>query len=354
MRRIYFVVVLVLSLSFVSTAFSGQEGNKRKGWCSNAFKKNMQCLDPEKAPAENFHLLSWKITMPLPNPEQEGKVLEIEEQELNGIPPYDGPYYHEDWFFTDPETGAMVFRAPNNAPTTANSSNARSELREMLRMGNTDIGTKDALNNWVLDTHPEASEFGGIGGRMSAVVAVDWVSTSGDDSKFPTHSVVIGQIHGSGKTEPLKIFFRKMPNHDKASLFWNYEIRPENEDDRVDVHYNVWGDYQLTKEDQEPEDGLRLGELFYYDIDVQGTMMYLTFMKSNGETVEHEIDLTYGHPDYPIDTGYDDDILYFKAGAYNQCNTGTENPVWGTGCTNLGIEAGDFAQVSFFRFKSSH
>ncbi|WP_371923134.1 polysaccharide lyase family 7 protein [Agarivorans sp. TSD2052] len=41
----------------------------------------------------------------------------------------------------------------------------------------------------------------------------------------PTFSAVIGQIHGS-KNEPLKIYYRKMPNHDKGSIFWNYKINP--------------------------------------------------------------------------------------------------------------------------------
>ena len=82
----------------------------------------------------------------LPLPDQS----EIGEQELsNG-------FESEDEFYTDETTGAMVFRCPNDGET-GGSTYPRSELREMLRGGNTNISTKGVgLNNWVFSSSSES------------------------------------------------------------------------------------------------------------------------------------------------------------------------------------------------------
>lgn len=303
-------------------------------------------LDPSAAPSENFKLAYWKLTLPDLDPAR-GKAREIKESELNG------KYQNPDWFFTDSASGAMVFKTPNHLATTKNSKNTRSELREMVRAGNTDIGTKDPKNNWVIASHPQAATFGAVGGKLSAELTVDWVSTSGNDAKFAAHSVVVGQIHGSGKTEPLKIFYRKLPGHKLGSLFWNYEARPEDMDARFDISNDVFGSYQLTGEDAEPSDGIALGERFSYVVDISGDLMKLSFVKADGTEKSFEHDLSRGHPEHEIDRGYSDDWMYFKAGAYNQCNLGTEG-VWGSACENGGPESGDYAQVSFFELSIEH
>ncbi|WP_298942711.1 polysaccharide lyase family 7 protein [uncultured Psychromonas sp.] len=306
-------------------------------------------LSAAKDPSENFNLWSFMINIPEPDhkPERKGKVLEVNEKVLNA------GYTHPTWFFTDPQTGAMVFRAPNKAITTPNSSNVRSELHTMLRRGDLRINEKQPKNNFVLTNHPDPNKYGAVGGQLSATLAVDWVSTSGDDKKFPAYSVVIGQIHGLGKTEPLKIFYRKLPNHDHGSLFWNYEIRPADQNQRYDIPNDVWGNHQLTKASKDPADGIELGEIISYVINVENTMMTLTFTKALGtaheETKVFKHDLGKGLAGHPLDRGYWDDALHLKAGAYNQCNMSTENPIWGPGCSNDGIEAGDYAQVSFYR-----
>jgi poly(beta-D-mannuronate) lyase len=306
-------------------------------------------LSVSKLPSENFNLWSFMINIPEADhkPEREGQVLEVDEKELNA------GYSHPTWFFTDPDTGAMVFRAPNKAITTANSSNVRSELHTMLRRGDLRINEKQPKNNFVLTNHPNPNQYGAVGGELSATLAVDWVSTSGDDKKFPAHSVVIGQIHGLGKTEPLKIFYRKLPNHQHGSLFWNYEIRPADQDQRYDVPNDVWGSHVLTNTSDDPADGIELGEIISYVINVEGTTMTLTFTKALGtdkaETKVFKQDLGKGLAGHPLDRGYADDALHLKAGAYNQCNMSTENPIWGPGCGNDGIDGGDYAQVSFYR-----
>lgn len=306
----------------------------------------MSKLDSSKAPAQNFEMAKWKLNTPYPDdkPEREGKTMEVYASMLNDPK---NPYTHPEWFYTDPETGAVVFASPNEAVTTPNSKNARSELRAMLNV-DLPLGYKDPTTNFVVAAHENAETYGSIGGRLSAALAVEQVSLSGNDAKIGAHSVVVGQIHGS-KNEPLKIFFRKMPNHEHGSLFWTYEINPENKKERFDVYTDVFGNHKLTKADSDPSDGIKLGELFSYDVNVVGNIMDLTFVKNPGETNEkvmtYKVDLSKGHEASELDRSYAQDWMYFKAGAYNQCNIKATS----SACTNNGIEAGDYVKVSFYK-----
>lgn len=310
-------------------------------------------LDPAKAPAQNFDLSQWKINLPelTTSGKRKGKTLEIPKRQLADT---NTPYVHPKWFYTDSNTGAMVFVAPNTAPTTPNSKNTRSELRAMLA-----DSYNSPANNFVVAAHPKAKKYGAIGGRLTATLSVDQVSTSGNHKKSGAYSVVIGQIHGSDN-EPLKISYRKLPDHEYGSLSWAYELNPpqelqnardENGDKyRQDIRHNVFGQYNLRDGDEEPYDGIKLGEVFAYDVHVQGNLMTLTFTKNpNSEdavSTSYEVDLAAGkYDDYEVDRGYGDDWMYFKAGAYNQCNTKKSS----SNCQWRGMEAGDFAQVSFYQ-----
>nr|QPY77234.1 alginate lyase Alyw202 [Vibrio sp. W2] len=299
-----------------------------------------QSLDVTKAPAENFDLSKWKINLPYPDdkPERKGQVMELSKEQLNNhVPPFSDP----NWFYTDAKTGAMVFKAPNEAVTTPNSKNTRTELRAMLA-----TGYNDPANNFVVAAHKDANKYGAIGGELSATLSVDWVSTSGNDAKSGAHAVVIGQIHGSNN-EPLKIVYRKIPNHEYGSLSWNYETNPINKSDRKDIKHDVFGKNKLSKASSDPVDGIRLGEVFSYDVNVKDNVMHLTFKKNIGEANEivktYDVDLSKPYPGEAKDTSYAQDWMYFKAGAYNQCNTGSSQ------CTNNGVEAGDYTQVSFYK-----
>jgi poly(beta-D-mannuronate) lyase len=305
-------------------------------------KALMSKLDPMKAPAQNFDLTKWKINIPMEDdkPERAGKVMEISAQDLSN---QETPYSHPEWFYTDKKTGAMVFATPNKAMTTPNSSNARSELRAMLAES-----YDDPKNNFALKGNPEAEKYGAIGGELSATLSVDWVSTSGNSEKNGAFSTVIGQIHAS-HNEPLKIVYRKLPGHQYGSLYWRYEINAtgDNYSKRYDIYTNVFGQYDLRDGSEDPTDGIKLGELFSYDVKVEDNIMNVTFKKNIGEANElvktYAVDLAKGHyQDSEFDEGYANDWMYFKAGNYNQCNVGSSE------CTNNGIEAGDYAKVSFY------
>ncbi|MBQ4832021.1 polysaccharide lyase family 7 protein [Pseudoalteromonas sp. MMG010] len=320
-------------------------------------------------PADKFDLSHWKITIPV-DLDNNGKIDEVSVKDIQS-------YAHPDFFYLD-DNGGMVFAAPNKAITTANSTNTRSELRQMIRGSNTKIKTKYAGNNFAIDAHPLSERFGAVGGKMEATLKVDHVATRATDpTKSAAYSVVVGQIHaGKDKAlveknlgfgwgnEPLKIYFKKWPDHEKGSVFWNYERNlPKTDPARKDITYPVWGN--TWENPNEPGDaGIALGEEFSYTVNVHGNIMHLTFSAQGKPDVNYSINLAnnvdaYGkvdEKDHPL--GYTADWNYFKAGAYNQCSTKLAKAGWYPGCLGTGDwktdkANGDYVQVTFSKLKLS-
>lgn len=315
-----------------------------------------------EVPADKFDLSHWNITLPLDrNNDKKVDIVGVKDLQQ---------YFHPDFFYLD-EDGYMVFASPNKAFTTPNSTNTRSELRQMQRGSNTRINTMDPRNNWSIEANPHSDRFASVGGKMEATLKVDHVALRASyPDKGPAFSVVVGQIHagtydppveGFGwGNEPLKIYYKKRPGHETGSVFWNYEKNlPRNDPNRVDVVYPVWGNTWLDPEDPGAE-GIALGEEFSYTVNVHGNVMYLTFEAPNRETVEYALNLAsaydaYGNLDsYDHKWGYAGDWMYFKAGAYNQCSSRDAEGFWYPACHGEGDwevdkENGDYAQVSFSR-----
>ena len=213
-------------------------------------------------PADYFDLSHWNITVPV-DANNDGKVDIVSVADMKN--------YSQPDFFHLNEAGHMVFAAPNKALTTPNSSNTRSELRYMSRGSDTKIKTSAPGNNFALKSHPNADEFASIGGRMEATVTVDHVATrAGNPDRPAAYSAVIGQIHSikdnpqSGAfgfgNEPLKIYFKKYPNHETGSVFWNYERNlPKEDPDRTDIANPVWGNTWTNTQDPGSE-GIPLGQ----------------------------------------------------------------------------------------------
>ena len=321
-------------------------------------------------PADKFDLRFWKLTLPL-DANGDGKVDEIKVGSMHD-------YSHPDFFHLD-QHGFLVFTAPNKAKTTANSTNTRSELRQMFRGRNTSIGTHDPKNNFALKAHSASRSFADVGGQLEATLRVLHVARSARNaSKKPAYSVVVGQIHaikdqaviskGQGfgwGNEPIKIYYKKWPDHDTGSVFWTYERNLATDNpDRTDIAYPVWGNTWENPDDP-GEDGIALGQLFNYNINVHGNIMYLTFRTTDpAKTVEYQIDLSnnvdaYGKVDEKDNpNGYSGDAMYFKAGAYNQCSTKDRAGIWYAGCAGTGDWAtdkanGDYASVAFRRIQLS-
>ncbi|MFH4449111.1 polysaccharide lyase family 7 protein [Vibrio alginolyticus] len=312
-------------------------------------------------PADKFDMRNWKITIPS-DINEDGKVDEIEGVAMLS-------YSHKDFFFLN-EEGNLVFEVQNKAVTTKNSKNARSELREMPRGADFSIQTDDLANHWALSSHPQAAKHSRVGGTLEATLKVNHVSEHAKfPEKGPAHSVVVGQIHAKkidarikeGKgyghgNEPIKIFYKKFPEHKMGSVFWNYERNLAKEDpNRIDIAYPVWGNTWDNLE--EPgQAGIALGEEFSYKIEVQGTMMNLTFETERHETVTYSIDLSKGIDSKDFEHGYAEDMFYFKAGAYGQCSVSESHPVWGTGCAGtsdftVDKKNGDYNSVTFSKLK---
>lgn len=308
------------------------------------------------APGSAFDLSQWKITLPSDR-NKDGKPDEIDVRELQD-------FTHSDFFYLDAE-GRMVFAAPNKAPTTANSTNTRSELRQMLRGTNTRIGTHDPKNNFAVEARKGSDKFASVGGKLEATLRVDHVSRSaGDPSKKPAYAAVIGQIHaikhkstasgfGYGN-EPIKIYYKKFPEHETGSVFWNYERNlAQDNPDRTDLSVPVFGEPWESSKDP-GEGGIALGEDFSYTINVHKNTMHLTFHNERLGTVKHALSLVRGVDEKDNPYSYGGDSLYFKAGIYNQCSTRNGTSMWYAGCPGTGDwdkdkADGNYAQASFSR-----
>lgn len=269
-----------------------------------------QDLDPSLPPGDNFDLSYWKLTRP-------------NQQERDADQLVAG-YTVEDEFYTDPVTGAMVFWCPNDG-ATGGSTYPRNELREMMRRLDTSIPTQGInKNNWVFSSSTMANQeaAGGVDGVMTATCAVDHVSLTSDESRKVGRTIV-GQIHASDD-EPCRIYYRKLPENSKGSIYFAHEPTTGPEQ---------WYDMIGSRNDgiSDPEDGVALGEKFSYEIKAIGNMLTVTIMREGKDDVVQEVDMT--------DSGFADDWMYFKAGNYNQNNAGDED---------------EYAQVSFFALDVTH
>ena len=269
-----------------------------------------QILDPELPPSGNFDLSYWKLTRP--------NQQEIAEDNLSNGFEVDGEFY------TDPITGAMVFWCPNDG-MTGGSTYPRNELREMMRMGDTSIGTQGInKNNWVFSSSTMANQeaAGGIDGIMTATVAVDHVSETSDEP-FKVGRTIVGQIHASDD-EPCRLYYRKLPGNTNGAIYVAHEPTTGAEQ---------WYDMIGSRSDNAPDpvDGVALGEQFSYEIKVIGNLLTVSIMREGKPDVVQEIDMT--------NSGFADDWMYFKAGNYNQNNAGDPD---------------EYAQVAFFALDVTH
>lgn len=280
-------------------------------------------LSPERAPGSNFELIDWYVSIPV-DKNKDGKADNISERELvKG--------FQDKRFFYTAEDGGMVFRAPvKGAKTSKNTKYTRTELREMLRRGDKSIKTKGNghnvnKNNWVFSSAPKLiqRDAGGVDGELYATLAVNHVTTTG--KKGQLGRVIIGQIHAK-KDEPIRLYYRKLPNNTKGSIYAAHEISGGD-----DVYYEILGSKDNNAKN--PKEGFALNEKFSYKIIVSGNLLKVIISQDGKELGKAHIDMS--------NSGYDvaDDYMYFKAGVYNQNNSGKDN---------------DYVQATFYELKNSH
>lgn len=256
---------------------------------ATALSPAAKALSAYLAPSENFDLSHWKLTLPSGD--------EVDNVVLNS------GYSYAHVFYTDLQTGGMVFRCPNLGGTTTNSNYSRTELRELLAPH--DSNSKSDANNWT----PEE------GGWLSGKLRVDRVSTTGESSKLGR--VIVGQIHGP-ETEPMRLYYVKKPYEKTGRIYAAMESVGNRTRYSTDIVSNVDGK------------GIALGESFSYQIKLAGTRLDVAIYRADGR--KH----TYTTS---IDSAYLGLNLYFKAGVYNQNNTG---------------DSSDYAQATFFVLRQRH
>lgn len=286
-------------------------------------------LDPNAAPWENFDLSDWALDAPNPDPE-DGLSARTDDAAFANGQLFPGS---EPFFFTGSD-GAMVFKSiVSGARTSQNTSYGRSELREMLRAGDTSISTRGVNgNNWALDHQPENPDIAARGGTLTATLSIDQVTSSGSSGQVGR--VIIGQIHAEDD-EPLRLYYRKLPNNTKGSIYAVHEIRGGD-----DINVDIIGSRSNSAPDP-VDDGISLGELFSYEVINIGADIEIIIRRGDkdGEIIgQHTFEMD---TIVPGGSGYDvvDEWMYFKAGAYSQNNTGWAN---------------DFDQVRFYRLENSH
>lgn len=272
-------------------------------------------------------------------------------------------FENKDFFYTTRDNNAnwVVYKTPNAGSTHGTSNNTRTELAQSKK--------------WYANSH----------NKLTASLKVMHVSTTGDARVAASYAVVVGQIHSADghENEPLKIFYKKFPGHDKGSVFWHYEINTAGDDNskRWDFSTAVWGnDFSVVGINEntypeEPQDGIALNEEFSYEIEVKDGIMNLKFMSAGHETktftknlVKSEYTTTKDLPEQtqklfvPIGqngieraNAYANEGLFFKQGAYNQTNGKSPeiNKNWCSGAETFGgdikkqYETGNYAEVWF-------
>lgn len=276
-------------------------------------------LNPDVAPSKNFDLKTWNLSIPVNNGRGRATTITAIQLNLN--------YENPNFFFTALD-GGMVFKCPvKGFKTSENTSYTRVELREMLRGFNTNIETQGVnRNNWVFGSAPETDKNAAAGydGKMTATLAINKVTTTGNSNQVGR--VIIGQIHANDD-EPIRLYYRKLPNNDLGSIYFAHESLNTGDDQ----WYEMIGSRSSSAPN--PEDGIALQETFSYSIETINNTLTVIISRAGKEDVKYILDMS--------NSGYDrgGQYMYFKAGVYIQDNTGDDD---------------DFAQATFYSLEKSH
>ncbi|NMP16884.1 polysaccharide lyase family 7 protein [Thalassotalea sp. Y01] len=265
-----------------------------------------------------IELNDWYLSVPT-DTDNNGRSDSISENKLaNG--------YSDEFFYVSEDNG-LVFRCPvDGFKTSTNTKYVRVELREMLRRGNSGIKTQGVnLNNWVFGSAPDEdiNAAGGVDGELTATLAINSVTTTGES--YQIGRAVIGQIHANDD-EPIRLYYRKLPNNSKGSVYFAHE--PIGEDDD---YYELIGSRDNDAAD--PVDGIALDEKFTYVIKTEGNQLTATIKRDNKPDVSTSIDMS--------GSGYDQggQYMYFKAGVYNGNNS---------------ADSSEYTQATFYELRNSH
>jgi hypothetical protein len=267
----------------------------------------------------DIELIDWYLSVQT-DEDGNGKSDSIKESTLSEG--YEDPRF----FYVSEDEGLVFSSTIKGYKTSENTSYVRSELREMLRKGNSSHKTQGVnKNNWVFSSAPQLDQnnAGGVDGILNVDVAVNHVTSTGED--YQIGRVIIGQIHANDD-EPVRLYYRKLPNNDKGSIYIAHEIL-----DGDDSYYSLIGSRDNSASN--PTNGIELNEKFSYQIKVVGNELTVTITKENGDVFSKTVDMSK--------SGYDKggQYMYFKAGVYNQNNSG---------------DLHDYVQATFYKIENLH
>ena len=273
---------------------------------------------PGNKPSQNFDLTTWYLSQPFDH-DANGKPDDVMEQYL-------AQGYEQPELFYTAADGGLVFKSFIKGVRTSNNTHyVRTEMREMLRAGDESIPLKGVTkNNWVFSSAPIADQMaaGAVDGVMENTLKIDHTTTTGEPNQVGRF--IIGQIHDKDD-EPIRLYYRKLPNEETGSLYFAHENSKEGSDN----YFNLVGDIS----GKAGPDGIKLGEIFTYRIEVVGNTMTVTLKRDGKPDVEQVVDMSK--------SGYDvgGRYMYFKVGVYNQNNTGDPE---------------DYVQATFYKISKSH
>ena len=271
-----------------------------------------------------IELDDWYLSIPS-DEDGNGKSDSIKEIELAA------GYTHPEYFYTSAD-GGIVMRSPSRGfKTSTNTSYVRVELREMLRRGNTNIGSTQGVNanNWVFGHAPTSAQAnaGGINGELNVTLAVNQVTTNGEN--YQIGRVIIGQIHANDD-EPIRLYYRKLPNNSKGAIYFAHEPRTGSE-----AYVEMIGSRNNTTSN--PADGIALDEKFSYTINATDALLTVTITREGKPDVVATYDMTGSQYEDP------EQYMYFKVGVYHVNNTSDPSSA-----------TGQFAQATFYEIRNSH
>jgi hypothetical protein len=272
---------------------------------------------PGNKPGQNFDLTTWYLSLPFDH-DFDGKPDNVYEPYLAQ------GFEHPEHFFTATDGGLTFKSFIKGIRTSNNTKFVRTEMREMLRAGDMTIPSKGVnKNNWVFSSAPVADQIaaGGVDGIMNATLKIDHTTTTGEPGEVGRF--IIGQIHDEDD-EPIRLYYRKLPDREMGTVYFAHENTNEGSDNFFDL---VGGMNGIT------DDGIKLGEVFSYQIKVVGNTMTVTVMREGKPDAVQVVDMSK--------SGYDvgGKYMYFKAGVYNQNRSGDQE---------------DYVQATFYKIEKSH
>jgi hypothetical protein len=273
-----------------------------------------------------IELIDWYVSVPT-DEDGSGTSDSIYENELAA------GYTNSEYFYASDDAG-IVMRSPSYGfKTSQNTSYVRVELREMLRRGNRSISTQGVnKNNWVFSSAPQSAQAaaGGVDGKLNVSLAVNEVSTTGEN--YQIGRVIIGQIHANDD-EPVRLYYRKLPNNDKGAIYYAHEKRAsaDGSQEKSEDWIEIIGSRSSSASN--PSDGIALNEPFSYTIEVLGNTLFVTISREGKADVVSTYDMTGSRYDEA------DQYMYFKVGVYHVNNSSS---------------ADERAKVTFYSIKNSH